>query len=150
MTGQSSSEKRVDDLEGRLSAFSTGLASVEQRVDELEVRVAELEEEIEDGSVTRTVSDIETFVDSVSPETHVERATTFGYFLVHEEEENPFTVDLVEGLYERCRLPKPANLSDVLAGAEDRGLVTRSGTQGRKQLWTVTPDGDKAVEGGFD
>lgn len=123
-------------------------AELEQRVEDLEQRVQELEDML-GGEVMAPSTDLEGFLDTVSPATHVERATAIGFHLVHEEDEGPFTVGDVKDAYVECRLPKPANMSDVLAGAEEKGWLMRAGTKGQQQLWTVTRDGDDAVNGGF-
>ena len=123
---------------------------LEERVAELEERVEELESAIEDSSIMASQTDLEAFLGQVSPGTHVERATAIGYYFVHHEESAPFTVGDVKDAYEKCRTQKPANLSDVLASAEERGWLMRAGTEGRHQLWTVTTEGDNAVSGGFE
>lgn len=125
-------------------------AELEQRVSHLESRVAELEEMIGDVEILTSGSDLESFIDQAGPGTHIERATAMGFYLVHVEETAPFTVGDIEDAYEACRIPKPANLSDVLAGAEERSWLMRSGTRGQHQLWTITRDGDAAVESGFE
>ena len=125
-------------------------ADLEQRVEELEERVKELESAIDGAEVVSSQTDLEAFLDRVSPGTHVERATAIGYYFVHEDDSAPFTVDDVKDAYEKCRTQKPANLSDVLAGAEERGWLMRAGSEGRHQLWTVTTEGDNAVAGGFE
>lgn len=124
-------------------------ANIEERVEELEHRVSELEDMLEGGAIMPSESDLEGFLDLVSPNTHVERATAIGFWLVHEADEGPFTVADVEGVYEDCRLRKPANMSDVLAGAEERGWLMRQGMKGLNQLWMISKDGDEAVNGGF-
>lgn len=124
--------------------------SLEERVERLEDRVAEIEDLVSGSTLTKAKTSLESHLDTVLPGTHVERATAIAYFLVHEDEENPFTVADVESGYEKCRTPKPANLSDVLNGAEERGWLMRTGMKGRNQLWTITRDGDKAVESGFE
>lgn len=123
---------------------------LERRVEVLESRIDELEEMVGGSEVMTTESDMETFLDRVSPGTHVERATVIGFHLVHEQQTAPFTVADIEEAYEECRIRKPANLSDVLSGAEERGWLMRSGTKGQNQLWTITRDGDAAVESGFE
>lgn len=122
---------------------------LKERVERLEERVKELEDLVTGAEVMQSESDLESFLERVSPETHVERATAIGYYYVHNTDRAPFTVPDIEEGYEKCRTPKPANLSDVLAGAEERGWLMRSGTKGRTQLWTVTQNGDEAVTGGF-
>lgn len=125
-------------------------ANLEQKVSQLEDRVEELEKMMSGATVMTSESDLESFLDMVSPGTHAERATAVGYYLVHEDGWNPFDVEKVENGYEECRTPKPANMSDVFASAEEKGWLMRNGSQGRKQLWTITRDGDKAVESGFE
>lgn len=125
-------------------------AELERRVAELESRVDELEEIIGDAEIMTGGSDMESFIEQAGSGTHVERATAMGFYIVHVEEAAPFTVGDIEDAYEACRIPKPANLSDVLAGAEERGWLMRSGTRGQHQLWTITRDGDAAVESGFE
>lgn len=125
-------------------------AELERRVAELESRVDELEEMVAGAEIMTSGSDMESFLDQAGPGTHVERATAMGFYLVHVEEMSPFTVGDIEDGYAACRIPKPANLSDVLAGAEEREWLMRSGTRGQHQLWTITRDGDAAVESGFE
>ena len=124
-------------------------AEIKERVAELERRVEELEERLDGGAIMPSESELEERIDLVSPSTHVERATTIGFWLVHETEGGPFTIGDIESAYEECRLQKPANMSDVLAGAEEKGWLTRQGMKGQNQLWMITRDGDEAVKGGF-
>lgn len=123
---------------------------LEQRVNDLESRLEELEEMVTGAEVLTAESDLESALSKSNPGTHVERATAIGFHLTHHEDEAPFTIGDIEQAYEEVRIPKPANLSDVLAGAEERGWLMRVGTRGKNQLWTITRDGDTAVESGFD
>lgn len=123
-------------------------SDLEERVEVLEQRVQELEELV-GGTVVTTGSDLETFLDRVQPGTHVERATAIGYHLMHVEDEDPFTSVDVEEAYEESRTPKPANMSDVLNGAQEKGWMMNPDTRGQTKLWRVTKDGDEAVQEGF-
>jgi hypothetical protein len=125
-------------------------AELEERVEELETRVEELEDLVGGGGIVPSESALGDFLDLVSPGTHAERATAIGFHIVHEQDAGPFTVADIEDAYVNCRLPTPANMSDVLASAEAKGWLMRAGTQGQTQLWTVTKDGDDAVNGGFE
>lgn len=125
-------------------------AELKERVAELEERVAELEEMVDGAEVMPSRSDLEEFLDLVSPGTHIERATAIGYHIVHEQERGPFTVADVKEAYADCRLTQPANMSDVLAGAEERGWLIRAGSQGQNTLWNVSRDGDEVVQEGFE
>lgn len=123
-------------------------SELEQRVEDLEQRVEELEELV-GGTVVTTGSDLEAHLEQVQPGTHVERAVAIGYYLMHVEGEDPFTSSDVEEAYEECRTPKPANMSDVLNGAEERGWMMNPASRGQTKLWRVTKDGDEAVQEGF-
>lgn len=123
--------------------------SIERRVEELEARLDRLESKFDSENPSPSESDMEAFLDEKAPGTHVEQVTALGYHLFHFGGKESFTINDIQDAYDRCRLPDPANMSDVLAGAEDKGWLKRKGTHGRKQLWTVTPAADEAVEGGF-
>lgn len=125
-------------------------SELEARVEDLEARVDALEERMEAGIIPASGSDLDSFLDEVGPATHIERATAIGYYLTHEGGWESFDVSDVEEGYIKTRVPKPANLSDVLAGAEDRKWLMRCGTKGQTQLWTITRDGDVAVQSGFE
>lgn len=124
-------------------------AELERKVEELEARVSELEEKVSGGEVMAPESDVCEFLQMVDPMTHVERATAIGYHFLHNEGRVPFTIGDVAEAYDECRLPRPANLSDVLAGAEEKDWLIRRGTKGQKTLWSVSQEGDNAVERGF-
>lgn len=123
-------------------------SELEERVEDLEQRIKELEELV-GGTMVPAESDLEARLKKVQPGTHVERATTIGYHLMHVEGEDPFTSTDIEEAYDECRTPKPANMSDVLNGAEERGWMMNTDTRGQTKLWRVTTDGDEAVEEGF-
>lgn len=120
------------------------------RVEELERRVDELEERIKSGVVPTTGSDLDSFLQDVSPATHVERATAIGFYLTHKAGQDSFDVGDIDGGYVDARVPKPANLSDVLAGAEDKGWLMHSETRGQTQHWKITRQGDEAVKSEFE
>lgn len=125
-------------------------SELEERVADLEERVSELEEMVSGAQVMPSESDLESFIKQVDPGTHVERATAIGYYLTHEESDSaPFSVSDIEEGYMACRIQKPANLSDVLSGAEERGWLVRAGKRGQHQLWQISHMGDEAVMQGF-
>lgn len=123
--------------------------SLETRVQQLEQRVDKLENEIQAGGIRATEGDLEAFLKDVEPATHIQRSVTIGYYLLHEEGQDSFTINDIEGGYNKCRIAKPANFSDVLAGAQEKEWTMRYRKEGQTQLWKVTPEGDLAVEGGF-
>lgn len=121
---------------------------LEERVAELEDRVDELESQL-GGKIVPAQSELEAFLDRVGPETHVERATAIGFHLVHNRGEGPFTSGDVKEAYQECRLRKPQNMSDVLAGAHEKEWLVEAGSKGQTNLWTVARDADEVVREGF-
>lgn len=124
--------------------------ALEQRVEALEERVEKLEEKIQPSSSRSISGSLANFLNDIEPGNHYQRATTIGYYLLHEQEQDSFDIDDIEGGYNDCRISKPANFSDVLAGAEDKGWTMRYRREGQKQLWKITSKGDEAVEGRFE
>lgn len=124
--------------------------ALQDRVDKLEERVSELEEALQAGSIRSAKGGLASFLLEIEPSTHIQRSVTIGYYLLHKEGQNSFTINDIEEGYNECRIAKPANFSDVLAGAEEKDWAMRHKLEGRRQLWKITSDGDSAVEGGFD
>ena len=118
-----------------------------QEVKDLEDRVSTLEQLFEDGEQPRKTTGMRKFISEFDPANHVERALGIAYYLEHYQAHENYTVDDIEEGYRTCKMQKPANLSDVLANAEERGWLMRDGKDGRFQLWMLTQDGERLVEG---
>lgn len=118
-----------------------------QEVEELKERVDALEEMVEDDSATISRSmDLSTFVHKFDPSNHPERIAAIAYFREAYEGEETFTTpDIREG-YERARLQKPSNISDSIAGAENKGWVQRTGKDGNTPVRQLTKKGMDMVE----
>lgn len=129
--------------------MSQDVEELTERLNALESRVESLEEEIHRGEISLG-SDLRDFVESCAPGTHKERATAIAFYLVHERDLDPFTSEDIEDGYVESRMSLPANPSDVLANSEDRGWLMRVKSSGNRQQWTITGDGEEAVQEGFD
>lgn len=128
----------------------SGLGEVEQRVTELENRVAELESQVESDGFEIESSGLEELIDQFNPSTHVERATVIGYHLERHLDKDEFTIEDIRTHYAEAKFLDPANFSDVLANAEGKGLMRRSGKTDDYQLWELSRDGLKLIEEGME
>jgi hypothetical protein len=122
--------------------------ALEHRVEELEDRVESLEEKIQGGDSPTHFDDgsLASFLQKVEPANHYQRSTAIGYHLLHKEGQDSFDVNDIEDGYNDCSISKPANFSDVISGADEKGWSMRYRMEGQKQLWKITPKGDEAVE----
>ncbi len=118
-----------------------------QEIEELKERVEALEEMAEDGSPTISRSmDLSTFVQEFDPSSHPERIAAIAYYREAYDGEDTFTTSDISESYELARFQKPANLSDSIASAEDRGWIHRKGKDGRKTMRQLTNKGVEMVE----
>ncbi|ELZ96087.1 hypothetical protein C440_05340 [Haloferax mucosum ATCC BAA-1512] len=126
------------------------MTDFKKRLSDLEDRVSSLEGQIAGQAQPASKSEIRSFVEDWDPDTHKERAVVIGYFIEHGRGENNFTVEDITDGYRECKIQEPANMSDILAGAEKEGLAMRDGKEGRLQNWVLTADGEKFVTEGND
>jgi len=81
------------------------------------------------------------------PKEHTDLAVIFAYWLFKRENIESLNTKDLENCYSQTRIPKPANLSDVMNRNQGKGLVVRS--EGRKDnlvAWTITKSGEEYVE----
>jgi hypothetical protein len=120
--------------------------ALQKRVEELEERVAELEAKFESDEEPTQDGDLRSLIKEFDPSTHVERALVIGYHLEQHDVQENFTIDDIKSGYRTAKLKEPANMSDVLANAGERGLMRRDGEEEGLQLWMLTLDGEQTVE----
>jgi len=122
-----------------------------QEVEHLKERVEALEEMVEDGSMSISRSmDLSTFVQEFDPSSHPERIVAIAYYREAYEDKDTFLTSDIREAYERARFQKPSNLSDSIAGAEDKGWVHRKGKNGQATVRQLTNQGVEMVEGVMD
>lgn len=136
-----------NELEDRLERLRD---EFNERFSKLEHRVDTLEEHFDSGEAEVKVSDLNEFLTRVDPDTHVERVTAIADYLVREEEIDPLTVGDFEDAYLEVRIPKPANMSDILSKAENREWIMRHSKEGQHVLWTIAQPGRDAIDRGFE
>jgi len=120
-------------------------SELRERVEALESRVSKLESLAEKGEMTENTPEMREFVEAADADSHVERAVTIGRFLEEFGGRDSFkTKDIEEG-YRTCRIPLPANLSDVLRRAEEQDLTMVVDTEGQEKSWRLTVDGEELV-----
>jgi hypothetical protein len=126
--------------------MNDNVEALQERVEQLEDRVATIEERFESGEVPDEPADLRTFIEQVDPSTHVERVVTIGYHLETQQGRENFNIEDIEEGYRTCKIQKPANPSDALANAEERGWLMRDGKDEHYQLWMLTREGEQHVE----
>lgn len=122
------------------------IKALQERVQQLEERMTTIEDRFESGDMPDETVDLRAFVEQVDPSTHVERVVTIGYYLETQEGHSNFTIEDIEEGYRTCKTQKPANPSDALANAEERGWLMRDGKDDHFQLWMLTREGEQYIE----
>ena len=126
--------------------MTNNVAELKERLEMLEERIENIEQLLDGGDSQVEDGDLRSIVDQFDPSTHLERAVVIGYhFECHEGREN-FTIQNIADGYRTAKFQEPANMSDVLANAEERGLVRRDGKEENYQLWMLTREGEQMVE----
>lgn len=121
-----------------------------ERVQDLEDRVSTLEARFESGEQPVEDGDLRTLIKDFDPSTHVERALVIGYHLERHQGQETFTIEDIKTGYRTAKLNDPANMSDVLASAGERGLMRRDEERDGFQQWMLTLDGEQTVEEGLE
>ena len=123
------------------------LQKIRGELDALRSRVAELEKQIQDGgSAFTTASDLRSFVEATDPSSNTERALAICYYLEFHDDSKGITSRKLDERYKECRLPPPANSSDVLRRAGENGWLMRRDEEEGSTLWCVTADGQQIIE----
>lgn len=121
-------------------------SDLRERIETLESRVSDLEELAKSGELEDDTSAMREFVEEADPDNHIERAVVIGRFLERFSGQKSFqTSDMSEG-YETCRVPLPANMSDVLQQAEERELIMPTDSDSQRKSWKLTAEGEELVE----
>jgi hypothetical protein len=122
-------------------------SELHEEVEELKDRVSRIEAVLEENpEAAAEATDIQSFIQKFDPSNHKERAVAIAYYLEEYEGQEQFlTSDIEEGCL-RCRENPPKNMSDVLAGCEDRDWVMRVRTEGQTTVRKLTASGLDMVE----
>lgn len=120
--------------------------SLQEEVQNLKERVADLETRLDAGEKSNKGGDLRSLVKAFEPSTHVERALIIGYHLERHQGVENFTIKDIRNGYRDGKLKEPANMSDVLANAGERGLLRRDGEDDGYQMWMLTLDGEQTIE----
>lgn len=126
-------------------------SELHEEVEELKERVSRIETLLEENpDAVAEATDIQSFVRKFDPGNHKERAMAIAYYLEEYEGQDQFVTSDIEEGYQRCRMSPPQNMSDILGGCEDQGLVMRDGTEGQATVRKLTMPGLDMVEGVMD
>lgn len=87
------------------------------------------------------------FFRRANPDTHPARFVAAAYYLLHTGKAEQFSqADLVE-IYHKLRQPQPKNYTDVMNQCIKKVFVIDASTKEKQKYWTITPDGERYVEG---
>lgn len=89
---------------------------------------------------------INEFLASKNVKSHTDRILATAYYYLRNSDQ-PITKSEIEEVYRRTRIPRPKNLSDLIAKLVRRGyFVDSPGGQKGQKAWQITPTGEKYVE----
>jgi len=124
----------------------SNVENLTERIEMLEDRVSTLESVLHDGQHRGDVTSMRKFVERVSPTTHAQRALTIAYYLDQYQGQENFMSNDLEAGYRTCRIQKPANMSDILAGMDDKEWIMDDGHDGQTKLRRLTKEGLEKIE----
>ena len=81
-----------------------------------------------------------------SPKGHTDLTVMFAYWLFKKENMERFNAKDIENCYSLARIPKPANISDIMNKNQRKGFLMRSGKKYEKIAWSITRSGEEYVE----
>ncbi len=94
----------------------------------------------------RLTMQINEFLASKKLKSHTDKVLAIAYYYLHAKSET-VTRPEIEEAYATSRLPRPQNLSDVIAKCVRKGYLVDSREQKEGQkAWQITPTGEKYVE----
>jgi hypothetical protein len=116
-------------------------------VADLDERVTELERRLDGGEKIEATDGISEFVESVDPSSHKERTLAIGYYYETYRGYENFTNDDIEEGYRESRIPRPANIRDVMSKLNNKeGWTIQDGKEGRKTQYRISKKGQEWIE----
>ncbi|MCK4324440.1 MAG: hypothetical protein KAW89_07925 [Armatimonadetes bacterium] len=90
----------------------------------------------------------ETLIKAVGATTFSDQALALAWYSLHVKGDGTFTSSDMGEMFKECRVPLPANMSDVLAKLEKQRVLTGVGSlEGGLKQYVVSQDGDDLIEG---
>lgn len=123
--------------------------NIEKRVKDLERRVRQLEQQgskknsQEPGEKSVALAE---FKQNFETNTYTDKATVVSRYLEKHEGMEGYTAEDIESAFKKCKWKKPANISDIVSKASNRGLFMEVGEQDGRKKWLLTETGEEYVE----
>jgi hypothetical protein len=89
---------------------------------------------------------VEFITEKGNPRGHQNRALLFAYWLFKRENMASYNYMDIEKCFDETRLPKPANITDVMNRLQAQGLVTTTADKDSRKAWVITATGERNVE----
>lgn len=87
------------------------------------------------------------FFQMAAPDSHVGRFVCAAYYLLHVGQTEQFTQTDILATYGKLRIKKPQNPADTLNQCIKKVFIIDASTINGQRSWTITPTGEKYVEG---
>lgn len=82
-----------------------------------------------------------------NPSKHTDTAVLFAYWLFKKENMTSYNIEDINNCYDQTRIPKPANISDMMNQIQSQGFVaTVKEEKDGKKAWVITTTGETYVE----
>ena len=94
-----------------------------------------------------TTMSVNEFFRKTGPDSHPGRFVCAAYYLLHINKVEHFNQADILGIYEKLRIPKPKNPTDVLNQCIRKvHIIDGPLTSDKQKSWVITPNGEKYVE----
>ncbi len=81
------------------------------------------------------------------PSKHTDRMVLFAYWLFKKENMSYYNITDIINCYDKTRIPKPANPSDIMNQIQEQGFITTvKDEKDGKKAWIITTTGEKYAQ----
>ena len=134
----------IDDAELRGVAFGIVFRKLLEGREPMPATLAGFESQASPRSLERT--SIAEFLARLNPQSYPERITGIAFHTLHSnDDERLIRADFFEAL-SRARIPKPQNLSDVIAQCVRKGHLMDAEPKDGQKTWKITQTGERFIE----
>lgn len=81
-----------------------------------------------------------------SPSSHIDVELLFAYWLLKKRNMESYNIVDIQNCYAEARITKPANITDVMNGLQEKGYAMPKDKKDGKKAWVITGTGEEYVE----
>lgn len=145
-TGNIESEIQDDNYPGKITEILTEILEFAQKQLPPSIMIQNIEDSQKKNETTNlpkeSCSDL---FAKFNPKKHIDEALIMAYSLFYHENLQKFNKVNIDILYDQLKRPKPANISDVLAGLVEKGYTRENGTIDNLKAYELTRTGIEVV-----